>query len=65
MNSVIEHIIWEAGKFAQENSEGAARESSLWQGLFIGRYTELLLEECIRATGEEEVIRYHFGLDPQ
>lgn len=61
MNQHIDRIIWEAGRFAYENADGAEQASSVWQGLFIGRYTELLLEECIRVTGDEEAIRQHFG----
>lgn len=71
MTTTINSLIIKAARFATENTEN---HPSTFQEVLLGKYTELVIEECSRALPEgfvfgpdgrhmSIVFREHFGLE--
>ena len=47
MKEKIEHAIEQAGQYAHDNISMKETDPHKWQGLFLGRYTEIVVKETL------------------
>ena len=58
MKETIEKAIEQAGQYAHNNLSMKATEPHKWQGIFLGRYTELVVKDVL-----EDFIKNKFNLN--